>query len=106
MSTYQKINTSDRQYARKFLANLKNIPLNEIPYPRSNSMYVNYKNEIEKIQNVNDEFIRLSNIMPTKDADYYIDRYLESKDLVQFANELYNILDVFPKFDFTSYSLD
>ena len=95
MSTYQKISTSDRQYARKFLANLKNIPLNEILYSRSNSMYINYKNEIEKIQSVNDEFKRLSNIMPTKDADYYIDCYLESKEMEQFSNELYNILDIF-----------
>ena len=50
--------------------------------------------------------MRLFNIMPTKDADYYINYYFESKEMEQFCYKIYNILDVFPKFDFTSYSLD
>lgn len=106
MGIYQKISIRNRQNVRLLFANLKNMSLDNIPYPRSNSMYVFYKNEIEKFYSVNDEFMRLSNIMPTKDADYYIDRYLESKEMIQFCNEIYNILDVFPEFDFTSLSLN
>ena len=60
MRTNQKITTYERQYIRESLAILKNVPVKEIPYPRSNIMYINYKNEIRKIQCFKDECFRLS----------------------------------------------
>jgi len=92
MSTNQKITTYERQYMRKSLASLKNVPVKEIPYPRSNNMYINYKNEIRKIQCFNDECFRLSQITPTKEDEYYVNLYLETKEMTQFCSELYRIL--------------
>ena len=60
MSINRKITTYERQYIRKSLASLKKVHVKEIPYPRSNIMYINYKNEIRKIQCFKDECFRLS----------------------------------------------
>jgi hypothetical protein len=92
MSTNQKITTFDRRYIRENLATIKKVPLKEIPYPRSNSMYIKYKNEIKKIECFKDECFRLSQITPTKEDDYYVDLYFETKEMTQFCSELYSLL--------------
>jgi len=105
MRTHQEKAASERQIVHKNLTDIKEILLNEIPYQYSKSKFINYVNkiekiqsEIDKIQDVKDEFKRLSKIMPTKDADYYVNQYLGSKEMEQFRNDLYLVLYGLPDF--------
>ena len=64
MASHQARNVQLRQTVRSVLASLKNVSLQSIPYPRSNTMLAEYRIEIQAIRDTQVEFDRLGAIDP------------------------------------------
>ena len=65
MASHQARNAQLRQTVRSVLASLKNVSLQSIPYPRSNTRLAEYRVEIQAIKDTRAEFTRLEAIDPT-----------------------------------------
>jgi len=64
MASHKARNAQLRQTVRSVLASLKNVSLQSIPYPRSNTMLAEYRIEIQAIRDTQVEFDRLGAIDP------------------------------------------
>lgn len=84
MSTYQGRNAQLRQTVRAVLAELKGVPPNSIPYPRSNVKLAEYREEIQAIRDFESEVTRLREI----DSYPHYEVIFNQRDQVQVGKEI------------------
>ncbi|CAB4416066.1 unnamed protein product [Rhizophagus irregularis] len=89
MSTHQARSAQHRQVTQSVLAELKQVPVKSIPYPRSNAKLQEYEDEICQIREVqaaatNEEIIRMMQI----DPDPHYEVVFERRDQVRIGKEL------------------
>ncbi|GET67004.1 hypothetical protein RIR_jg25610.t4 [Rhizophagus irregularis DAOM 181602=DAOM 197198] len=89
MSTHQARSAQHRQVTRSVLAELKQVPVKSIPYPRSNAKLQEYEDEIRQIREAqaavtNEEITRMMQI----DPDPHYEVVFERRDQVRIGKEL------------------
>ncbi|GET54115.1 hypothetical protein RIR_jg31686.t2 [Rhizophagus irregularis DAOM 181602=DAOM 197198] len=89
MSTYQARSAQHRQVVRSVLAELKQVPVKSIPYPRSNAKLQEYEDEIHQIREAqavvtNEEITCMMQI----DPDPHYEVVFEHHDQVRIGKEL------------------
>ncbi|GBC54430.2 hypothetical protein RIR_jg40582.t1 [Rhizophagus irregularis DAOM 181602=DAOM 197198] len=89
MSTHQARSAQHRQVIRSVLAELKQVPVKSIPYPRSNAKLQEYEDEICQIREAqaavtNEEITRMMQI----DPDPHYEVVFERHDQVRIGKEL------------------
>ncbi|GET66267.1 hypothetical protein RIR_jg37682.t5 [Rhizophagus irregularis DAOM 181602=DAOM 197198] len=89
MLTHQARSAQHRQVVRSVLAELKQVPVKSIPYPRSNAKLQEYEDEIRQIREVqaavtNEEITRMMQI----DLDPHYEVVFERRDQVRIGKEL------------------
>ncbi|GBC44997.2 uncharacterized protein LOC114537920 [Rhizophagus irregularis DAOM 181602=DAOM 197198] len=89
MSTHQARSAQHRQVTRSVLAELKQVPVKSIPYPRSNAKLQEYEDEIRQIHEAqaavtNEEITRMMQI----DPDPHYEVVFERRDQVRIGKEL------------------
>ncbi|GET60429.1 uncharacterized protein LOC110250844 [Rhizophagus irregularis DAOM 181602=DAOM 197198] len=89
MSTHQARSAQHRQVTRSVLAELKQVPVKSIPYPRSNAKLQEYEDEICQIREAqaavtNEEITRMMQI----DPDPHYEVVFERRDQVRIGKEL------------------
>ncbi|UZO26639.1 uncharacterized protein OCT59_018853 [Rhizophagus irregularis] len=89
MSTHQARSAQHRQVTRSVLAELKQVPVESIPYPRSNAKLQEYEDEIRQIREAqaavtNEEITRMMQI----DPDPHYEVVFERRDQVRIGKEL------------------
>ena len=86
MSTYQARSAQLRQTVRQLLAELKGVPLQLVPYPRSNTKLAECRKEIQAIRDFEVETTRLRNINPNSHYEIVFNH----KDHVKIGGEIIN----------------
>ncbi|CAB4437492.1 unnamed protein product [Rhizophagus irregularis] len=86
MSTHQARSAQHRQVTRSVLAELKQVPVKSIPYPRSNAKLQEYEDEIRQIREAqavvtNEEITRMMQI----DPDPHYEVVFERRDQVRIG---------------------
>ncbi|GET56481.1 uncharacterized protein LOC114537920 [Rhizophagus irregularis DAOM 181602=DAOM 197198] len=89
MSTHQARSAQHRQVTRSVIAELKQVPVKSIPYPRSNAKLQEYEDEICQIREAqaavtNEEITRMMQI----DLDPHYEVVFERRDQVRIGKEL------------------
>ncbi|GET61924.1 hypothetical protein RIR_jg11882.t1 [Rhizophagus irregularis DAOM 181602=DAOM 197198] len=89
MSTHQARSAQHRQVIRSVLAELKQVSVKSIPYPRSNAKLQEYEDEIRQIREAqavvtNEEITRMMQI----DPDPHYEVVFERRDQVRIGKEL------------------
>ncbi|GBC22086.2 uncharacterized protein LOC107444937 [Rhizophagus irregularis DAOM 181602=DAOM 197198] len=89
MSTHQARSAQHRQVTRSVLAELKEVPVKSIPYPRSNAKLQKYEDEIHQIREAqaavtNEEITHMMQI----DPDPHYEVVFERRDQVRIGKEL------------------
>ncbi|GET55429.1 uncharacterized protein LOC114539626 [Rhizophagus irregularis DAOM 181602=DAOM 197198] len=98
MSTHQARSAQHRQVTRSVLAELKQVPVKSIPYPRSNAKLQEYKDEIRQIHEAqaavtNEEITRMMQIDPDPHYEVVFERHDQyASFLTAHSQTIQNIL--------------